>query len=385
MGGTVFHPLCASREPEICKDPTFVKAQRGGGVVEVLLDVTGGLANLVEDEGEGTVALVLLAELLVDGVVEHLVELVAGHAGEGIEGLETLDVTNVLLDGAKSGLGIVALLKDVVGDTIGTDVDEHVIVVTSDGVDETLDGGLGDAAGAEPEGVKFPLLVEDGEARVNVAEGDKHILVDVLLLVNLVEGLGGGELEERDLRGDEPTEGVAEEGVVSEGQNLSHLPEDGLGVTMVVVAEGQELGDDLLSGQEITNVLKEPRLPEAANRVVSTNLSINLVDHSTSHDDGGIAGVDEALNKIEASLAGTLVQEGDEVLAGIRRLVLDLNEGLGGDHHELGGNQETNGSIGPGHGVEELGVLSLAALNQLSRGQHNVVGDADVLEETVLP
>lgn len=220
---------------EIVGVDSITKREEEGGC---LVDFTGSLADLVEDDREGTFALVLLAELVVDGVVEHLVEFVASHAGEGIESLETLDVADILLDGAEGGLGVVALLEYVVRDTIGTDVDEHVVIVTLDRVDETTDGGLGDAAGAEPEGVELPFLVEDGEARVEVAEGHKHILIDVLLLIDLVESLGGGELEEGDLRGDEPAERVTEVGVVAEGENLAHLPENRLGVAVVVVAEG---------------------------------------------------------------------------------------------------------------------------------------------------
>ena len=335
--------------------------------------------------GEGAVALILLAELIVDSVIEHLTELLASHTSESVESLETVDIADILLDVAKSGLGVVALLKDVVRNTISTDIDVHIIIVISGRVDETTDGGLGDTARAEPERVELPFLVEDSEARVDIAERDKHILVDVLLLIDLVEGLGGGKLEERDLRGDEPSEGVTEVGIVTEGQDLSHLPEDRLGVTMVVVTKGQELSSGLLFSEESTDVLEEPGLPEATNSIVGTNLSINLIDHSTSHDDSSIAGVDEALNEIETSFTSTLIQESNEILASVSRLILELNVGLSRNHHKLSSDQETNSTIRPGDGVEQLSVLSLAALDQLSARQHNIIRDTDVLEETILP
>lgn len=132
-------------------------------------------------------------------------------------------------------------------------------------------------------------------------------------------------------------------------------------------------------------MFEEPRLPEASNGVGGADGGVGLLDHGTSHHDGRIAGVDEALDEVEASLARALVQERHKVLARVRWLVLELYVGLSLHELEFRGDQEAERAVGPGDRVEQLWVFRRAALDELSVCQHHVVRHADVLEEAVLP
>lgn len=195
--------------------------------------------DLVVNGGEELVTLVLLTKFLPLAVIKHGVKLLLGHVGDGVEGLETVELTNELLKAAHGGGGLellATLRAGKEGSTIDSEVNVHVIIGVVC-VDEATDGTLRDAAGAEPEGVHLELLVNKVEHLGEGSEGDEHVLIDVLLHIHLVEVGRGGELEEADLEGEHPAEQVTEDNVVPEGEEVMSLPEDGAGVAVVVGTE----------------------------------------------------------------------------------------------------------------------------------------------------
>lgn len=64
------------------------------------------------------------------------------------------------------------------------------------------------------------LLVEHLEGLLHIAEGNKHVLDEVVSLVQLLHSLTLRQLQERHLRGHQPAQEVAEHHVVAEGDDV---------------------------------------------------------------------------------------------------------------------------------------------------------------------
>jgi len=79
--------------------------------------------------------------------------------------------------------------------------------------------------------------MEKSERLSQGAQRDQHVLNHVCLLVQLLEGCTLGHLEETDFGRECPAEQLPAEPVVAEWQNQLHLPEDALGVAVVVISE----------------------------------------------------------------------------------------------------------------------------------------------------
>ena len=59
--------------------------------------------------------------------------------------------------------------------------------------------------------------------------------------------------------------------------------------------------------------------------------------------------------------------------------VVELDEALGRDDLDLDGGEESEGAVGPGHGVEQVGVLRLGARDHGAVGDYQLKRFADVL------
>jgi len=167
-------------------------------------------SNLVKNNGHGTFSTVLLSQLVIDSMIKHLFKFSLSLVSGSIESLESLDISNPLLDDSVSGFSDVSLS---VGNAISSNINKHVFI--SSGVDQAAYGCLGDGARANPKWVNRPVLIKDINALGEVLDGYKHVLVNVVVLELLVDTFDGEELEEGHLGGDQPTESVSEEWVVS--------------------------------------------------------------------------------------------------------------------------------------------------------------------------
>jgi hypothetical protein len=334
-------------------------------------------ANLVKDNRHVTLTAVLLAKLVVHSVVEHGLELLLSLVGGSVESLETLDIADPLFNRAVTSLSLVALG---VRNTISTDIDEHLLARWGR-VDQTANRCLGDRAWADPKRVQSPVLVKNVDALAKLGDRNQHVLVDVVILEVLENALNGEKLEEGDLGRDEPAESVSEQRVVSEPQNVGHLPENALGVAMVVVGGGDVLVTRA-GLEEAANVLIEPGLVVAGDAVNLVRLGV--VCHVAGHNNGSLLGVYQSLDKVNLLFASVLGNQIAVLLLGVARLVLKVNILTGRDNLDLSGNQETEGTVRPRDGIEKLRVLSGAALNEVSIGENDLVCDANVLEQAIL-
>lgn len=342
--------------------------------------------DLVVDLGEAILALVLLTELVQLSMIEHLQKLLLSLVGGSVESLETLNVANELLN---SAVRLVSIEASNMGNTVGANVDEHLLTRRSL-VNKTANRSLGDEARADPQRIDGPLLVEDINGLRELGDGNEHILIDVVVLVLLVDLLSSEELEEGNLGRDQPTESVAEQGMVTKSQNVGNLPEERLGVTVEVVGGGDVLVINgvlltlLLSlTEERGDVLVEPGLVKVTESVNLTS-SRGLINTNTSHNNSSILGVDKSLNVLNVGILDVLLDEVDPLLLGEAGLILEVDELTGGNNLDIGRDQEAKSTVRPGDIVEKLGILILGATNELTRGKDDLEGLADVLEETVL-
>lgn len=76
------------------------------------------------------------------------------------------------------------------------------------------------AAAAHTPEAYADVLVKPRDGGLQVLDGDQHVLDHVMLLIKLSDGFSLSELQQRDLRGDHPSEQPAKQRVVSEGNDI---------------------------------------------------------------------------------------------------------------------------------------------------------------------
>ena len=239
-------------------------------------------------------------------MIEHGLELLLVHVNVGIQHGEAVDLLDLLLHGPHGFAHVVLLLPslvDALGQTVHADVDIHLIAVDvgTGRVAEQTAGHRSVDVGAQPQGVDaVVLLVAHVQHFAHPIGRDEEVLSDVRALGELPGVLRLAQLQEADLGGHQPPQQVAEDGVVADGDHHFHLPEQGAGVAVVVVPEGDVLHDGLPLlhlGQHVPHVDVEPGLVPAGQDVALRPGGVGGVAEVGRHDHRLGRGIDQTLHE----------------------------------------------------------------------------------------
>jgi hypothetical protein len=181
----------------------------------------------------------------------------------GVEGLVTADSDQeqLKLFGGLDGIIRVILLQYLARNAVDSHVHIHFLVLAIfGGAQEALRLSLCDKMRAQPDGIASVHLVREVEGFLELIHGDQKVLNNVFLLVVFSDKFALSELEEGDLWWHKPSQKVAEDGVVSPGEDELSFPEDAARVAVVVVAKGDVLDGALIVEAELFCVFVEPRV-----------------------------------------------------------------------------------------------------------------------------
>ena len=327
--------------------------------------------HLVENFLEGTLGSVLTPKLAVVHVIEHGLKLLLVHINIGIEHGEPIDLLNLLLYSPHRLAHIVLLLTslmDALGQTVHADIDVHLISVDvgTGWVAKQAAGHRSVDVGAQPQRVDaIVLLVAHVQHLGHPIGRDEEVLSDVSALGELPSVFRLTELQEADLGWHQPSQQVAEDGVVANGDHHFHLPEQRAGVTVVVVAKGDVLHDRLALlhlGQHIPNVDVEPGLVPARQDVALRSGSIGGVAKVGRHDHRFGLGIDKTLDKgwdgRALILLGTATGTGHCHHTSIFLLLFFINHTLRSRIVGTGGRTDQSGiATGPAEAVDGIGQV----------------------------
>eukprot|EP00302_Diacronema_sp_CCMP2436_P006588 CAMPEP_0179900642 /NCGR_PEP_ID=MMETSP0982-20121206/39241_1 /TAXON_ID=483367 /ORGANISM="non described non described, Strain CCMP 2436" /LENGTH=174 /DNA_ID=CAMNT_0021798939 /DNA_START=866 /DNA_END=1389 /DNA_ORIENTATION=+ len=156
--------------------------------------------------------------------------------------------------------------------------------------------------GKTSSGVDLELLVEELEAARHAVDGHDDVLHHVLGDHRLANRSRHEELDEGNLGCAKPSEKVAVERVVAEGDQVVELPEDRARVPVVVVLDGEHLGEAWLARLLVGLVegaldpLVVIRLvPQVARVHLEEPLAPRQLAEVDALDHGAVLGVDGAL------------------------------------------------------------------------------------------
>mmetsp|Transcript_13367 Transcript_13367/g.26903 ORF Transcript_13367/g.26903 Transcript_13367/m.26903 type:complete len:242 (+) Transcript_13367:534-1259(+) len=230
--------------------------------------------------------------------------------------------------------------------------------------------------GADPERVHVEVLPEDPQALLDLRRGHEHVLDHVLRVVELLQGRGRRDLQERHGGRQHPAEAPSEERAVAQRHDVLHLPEHRPAVPVVVVPERDVLYHGhrragLRPGEHVAGVLVEVLLVPLAVLVQRAVLP-DLVGEVSDHDHALGLGEDQALyeagalvlplgrvqvdvvpglGKLEA-FVGLCPPEVNEGLLCVEGVVAQADVGRAGDDPQLGRHQHAEGAVGPEEGLE---------------------------------
>ena len=155
------------------------------------------------------------------------------------------------------------------GNSVTADVDVHGLAggLSSDDAALASTTILENGARAQPNRVDHELLIEHFERLLQRVNGHQHVLHNVELLVKLAQLLRLSDLEHLRRRRHHPAQHIAEHRVVAEGDDVLHLPEQRLGVTVVVVAKRNVLSAIVHAGEILLDMQIKPGLVPPANAV----------------------------------------------------------------------------------------------------------------------
>ena len=406
--------------------------------MQLLHHILKSAVHLVENFLEGTLCSVLTPKLAVVHMIEHGFKLLLVHVNIGIEHGEAIDLLNLLLHGPHRLAHIVLLtsLVHALGQTVHTDIDVHLISIDigTGWVAEQAAGHRSVDVGTQPQGVDaIVLLVAHVQNLGHPIGRDEEVLSHVSALGELPSVFRLTELQEADLGRHQPSQQVAEDGVVANGDHHFHLPEQRAGVTVVVVAKGDVLHDGLALlhlGQHIPNVDVEPGLVPAGQDVALRSGSIGGVAKVGRHDHRFGLGIDKTLDKgwdgralvllgttttstghrhhtpvfllllfINHTLRSRIVGTGSrtdqsgiatgpaEAVDGIglvvEGLVLHPHVLLAGDDADGNTEDERQGAVAPGDAMEQVGVLVVGrGADDTAVGEAKLELQASLVEQT---
>mmetsp|Transcript_24230 Transcript_24230/g.35233 ORF Transcript_24230/g.35233 Transcript_24230/m.35233 type:complete len:497 (-) Transcript_24230:313-1803(-) len=340
---------------------------------------------------EGSYSIVLFPHLIIQSVIKHLTELLAGHERVSIQALVATNLASVLLHGQDHLLGVPGLLlAHLLRHTVGAEVKEHLVVLPLDEVlwlaQEGLVRGLvEDGNGEHQQGVDLKPLVEEVNTLGHLVNGDDDVL-DNVLVDHLLANLGGHrQLEERNFGGAQPAKQVPVDGVVSKGDEVPELPENRASEAVVVMADGDVLVKLATLSQGRLHMQVVPWLPEVVHAIDLLFLLGGVGYIKLSHHDhrsflGVYGGLKQGWGIV---LLGKLLHLLAEVILGVAGDVGDVHKRLDRDDLQLHCHQEANGSVGPRQSVVEVRVLVLAGANQLPIGGDNLKGNHGLLDEPI--
>ena len=396
--------------------------------------------HLVENFLEGTLGSVLTPKLAVVHMIEHGFKLLLVHVNIGIEHGEAIDLLNLLLHGPHRLAHVVLLLTSLVnalGQTVHTDVDIHLVAIGigTGWVAEQAARHRSVDVGTQPQGVDaIVLLVAHVQNLGHPIGRDEEVLSDVSALGELSSVFCLAELQEADLGRHKPSQQVAEDGVVADGDHHFHLPEQRAGVTVVVVAKGDVLHDGLSLlhlRQHIPNMNVEPGLVPAGQDVALRPGSIGSVAKVGRHDHRLGLGIDQTLDKgwdgrtlillcaatgtgnrhhatillllffinhtlrrhiVTSRAGGRTDQSGiatrpSEAVDGIglvvEGLVLHPHVLLAGDDADGNAQDECQGAVAPGDAMEQVGVLVVGrGADDAAVGEAKLELEASLVEQS---
>ena len=240
---------------------------------------------------------------------------------------------------------------------------------------------LKDAHWADPDGVDVKFFVHNAHAFGKSADGDEHILDNVVQFVELAELLGLQPLHDGNVGGHGPAEQVAENRVVSERDNVLDLPEQTARMPVVVVAE-RDVFDASAAVQVFLDVREEPWLPVVADGVDQAWLG--GFDHISFHNDPVVGRVYERLDKIDAGVVERFFAGLHGGLFVADRLVLHPHPRLGLDDLNFNPDKEPECAVAPRDGPEEFRVFGGRAALYFALGSDNLESDARVREQAIL-
>ena len=190
----------------------------------------------------------------------------------------------------------------------------------------------------------------------------------MLCFIKSLQCFALSELEQRDFGRDEPAEEEAEDDVVAEGNDVLDLPEDGTRVTVVVVTQWDVLAS-LSALQEGLDMFEEPGFVPAPDLIQFAGLA--AVHHVTRHNYRPLLGEHQTLNKVRRVAPLHLPLEGlDHLVQGVDGGVVQLHEALAGHDVNLHADEEAEGAVAPGDGVEQVRVIVGGAGHHRAIGQH---------------